>query len=51
MGKCKHYKTCKLYEKNGYTCNHESEAETYCGKRKELNQVKNKDKSGFGVGY
>ena len=31
--KCKFWKRCEGYEKEGYTCNHESDADGYCGRR------------------
>ena len=31
MVKCKHYKTCKHYREDSYTCQHDDEATDYCG--------------------
>ena len=31
--KCKYWKQCEGYVKNSYTCNHESDADGYCGIR------------------
>lgn len=33
--KCRYYQTCKLATEDSYTCNHESDAEGYCGKRRD----------------
>jgi len=34
--KCRFWKKCDEYNENGYTCNHEADADGYCGKRREL---------------
>jgi len=34
--KCKYYKNCKEYEINSYTCNHEEDADGYCGIRTQM---------------
>ena len=36
--KCKYWKRCELYEEEGYTCNHEEDADGYCGKRREFEE-------------
>ena len=38
--KCKYWKRCELYEEEGYTCNHEEDADGYCGKRREFEEKK-----------
>lgn len=35
MAKCKYYKKCKWVTKDAYTCNHESDADGYCGRRRD----------------
>lgn len=32
--KCIKHKTCKIYDKNGVTCNDEKEAQGFCGLRR-----------------
>jgi len=33
---CRYYKTCKLYQQDGFSCNDDAEAKRECGKYREL---------------